>query len=303
MVVKKKTTAGAGEALRRANRTKGGFLDDVDVEITDAIFTRGGFETDGDQVERTVLRLEMNVAGREESVSRDFSCGNNCLPSDDGKTPSESEEGQFISGREGKTFRGLNEQTAAAQFLDSLSDLGGYDEDKLVDEGAKEALVGVRGHLNEIEARSNTRGKEKKKPGEKYYAKPVPVFTSVEDGTEKKVAKGRTMPAERAAAKALDKKFPKVKEDEEDEAEEVDSDTDEGSPESDFEVEVTTLVEKIAKKGQVAKAKVASAVGKAFEGRPDRMKAVSKAMSDKFLKEGSEAGLWSFEKGQIGPAE
>lgn len=295
MVGKKKATAGAGENLRRANRTKGGFLDDVDIEIVGASFQRDAFEgkdNDGNPttVEKTVLAVEMNVEGRDEPVIKKWSCGDNIRPSEDGVT--ESDEGPFFVGKDGRKSKGLNENCAAAQMLDSLADLNGYDEDVMVDEGVGVALTGIKGHLNEMEARSNKGGKSK------YKAGPVPVFTAVEGADD-------AVPVKAAPAKAAPKKAA-AKAEAEDvvDAEEVedDADADEGSPVAKLEAAVTALVTKAARKGPIAKSKLAQEIGKKYDGDPDRVKAVSLALSDKFLRAGAENGDWSYKAGQIGPA-
>lgn len=295
MVGKKKSaTAGAGENLRRANRTKGGFLDDVDIEIVGASFQRDAFEgkdKNGEPttVEKTVLAVEMNVEGRSEPVIKKYSCGDTIRPSEDGTT--ESDEGPFFVGKEGRASKGLNDNCAAAQFLDSLADLNGYDEDVMVDEGVGVALTGVKGHLNEIEARSNKGSGGKPS---KFKANPIPCFTSVEGADD-------AVPVKAAVVKGKAKAAPAAEaEDEPEEVEEADAD--EGSPVAKLEAAVSALIVKAARKGPIAKSKLAQEIGKKYDGDPDRMKAVSMALSDKFLKAGAENGDWSYKAGQIGPA-
>lgn len=281
-VAKTKSTpvAAPGEALRRANRVKGGFLDDKVAEITGARALMATFEgtdfktNEATTVTRGNLQIEFAVEGVDDPVTRDYSLGS-ALPSEDGATP--ADEGQFICGEPGKKFRGLHESCAASIFLDKLAELGGYDEDVLVNEGFEAALKGVRGVLMEF----TPERKGKPKPGAKP-PRPFPVYASVDGGSGVAASDQASQDAgaeEQAGAAAEDV-----------------------ADAASLEDRVRELVVDLVAKGPITKTKLTSAIGKAFDGDADKIKAVSMAVKDSFLKGMAGEGLIAYDGREVGPA-
>lgn len=281
---------------RVANQTKGGFLDDVDATIVSAKFAKSSFEgSDGETVNKTQAVIEYEIEGREEPVPVFYSIGNadNIAPFEDEECEIEvDDDGQFLGGHDGKEIKGVNEQSAWGKFQAALVAKCKF-PDKDLDLAVSEALVGLSGHLTNL-------------PGGKYkgqQGRAIVVFASIDkdtipsaSGTGKKAGKKVAKPA---PGKVTSKK--KDADEEEAEAptkvkakkapveEEADDDSD------DIDAQVSESIQKAIKKGPLPKGQLAQRVGKLHEGAENKAEYVKLAMSDKFLKAGAEAGLWSYD--------
>src|SRR5260221_4006385 len=300
-------------STRVADQVKGGFLDDVDGEIVSAKYSKSTFVgDDGNTVNKTQAILGVAIEGREEPVPVFLSIGNADLiapfdgPGDDA---TEVNEGQYLGGHEGKDYKGVSQDSAWGRFQSQLVVKCKF-PDANFDRAVEEALVGLRGHWTSL-------------PGGKYkgkVGKPVPVLATIEKDsipsgggkkTKAKVAGG--------GLGKLKKRAAPVEEEEEAEVEEVETPAPKvkaklavkakakpveaeaaDEEEGDIEAEVGEAIIAAVKKAPLPKGQLAQRVGKVFDGKDNRAEAVQLSMSDKFLKSGVEAGLWSFDGRTIG---
>jgi hypothetical protein len=280
-----------GEGLRRKNRVQGGFLDGKSFTITDAVAIQETFEGIVDwktrergPVTKGNLKITYDIEGVDKPVDRSYSLGQTTIPYEDGVPV---DEGQFVGPLDpAKQWRGITSSCAAGYYLDKLDDLKAYDEDTLVKEGFRAALVGISGTLMEWvpPVRKGDKDADARKP--------IAVVASVE-------TKGGALAGTKPAGKTnggVKKPVGKTVEEDVDDAAEAASD------EESVETRVTDLVIALAAKGPITKAKMSQAINKAFIGEDVQMEAVSLAVKDSFLKKLAAAGEIAFDGKEISAA-
>lgn len=241
-----------------------GFLDDVDVEFTDALAVM--WDYNGQQPEGPALCVEMTDVNGGQHIQY-YSAGK---AEDWGVT----EDNTGFTAISGKT--GVNAQTNLMKFMESLT-AAGFPKETL-DQGDVKAIVGTKCHINQVvqERKGLIRtGKNADRPSTLLLVSKIHSLPGA-DAPAKGVAKGKA--AAPAATKAAGGK-PNGAAAATAAADDIDS------------VLIAKLTEALAENDPLPKKSLLQIASGAFKGTPQHSKAIARSNSPEFLKSLGESGI------------
>ena len=249
-----------------------GFLDDVDVEFTDALAVM--WDYNGQQPEGPALCVEMTDVNGGQHIQY-YSAGK---AEDWGVT----EDNTGFTAVSGKT--GVNSQTNLMKFMDSMVQAGFPKE--ILDQGDVKAIVGVKAHINQVvqERKGLIRtGKNADRPSTLLLVSKIHSLPGA-DTASKPATKAAGKPV--AGTKAASGKPNGAAAAITTAADDIDS------------VLIAKLMEALAETDPLPKKSLLQLASGAFKGTPQHSKAIARSNSSEFLKSLPESGI-SFDGAQF----